>query len=488
MLSDNRTVLNVMSLTVADYQKLKLEDRQKLELVPAFNDYVAKEQGLSLSKTDVDAAISNVRSVLTAISTMSSEDKGIFEKQLQILERRRDESVRVVTGTFQKEAAAIGERLNRVRQFAGLKPELRMTTTFEQTENERATATLTTDVKGYTYSSDHGETVANGYKNMMRAEREMLTAQTRREAVARNTTVYDPKMDAAALIYQFQLQYQSEATARADAGTEEMAQLHRLLSDYAIMQRLVNETLKFYNPKETDEKRRFLNIGGKDDGSVQTEQRAESNQNFFIRYRWDDNTFVDVASDGADGQTGIPKFDEGPRFHWYQLAGTYKDSRIGPGYLSYYDDNGDLKYIDRDNNGAYGEVYTYFGDSNVAVKTGGLNETEMRIVGMFSKDPWGSGQKFQFHPLEAYYGIENRPMSLLSDDGNKGKGGLGLQRRDYWDKWSTQLSDTVTILNQKNQLKQNEIDNDSKQGNRHFDLGNNALKKMNEMLMSIGRM
>lgn len=63
-----------------------------------------------------------------------------------------------------------------------------------------------------------------------------------------------------------------------------------------------------------------------------------------------------------------------------------------------------------------------------------------------------------------------------------------LPRRDYWDKWSTQLADTVTILNQKNQLKQNEIDNDSKQANRHFDLGTNALRKMNEMLMSIGRM
>jgi ribosomal protein S16 len=128
----------------------------------------------------------------------------------------------------------------------------------------------------------------------------------------------------------------------------------------------------------------------------------------------------------------------------------------------------------------------------VVVKTGGLSAAEMRIVGMFSKDPWGSGDTSKTnmlakHPIEALYGVP-RPTSLLSDDTRDGFGSLRLERRDYWDKWGTQLSDAVTLLNQKNQLKQNEIESATKESNRHFDLGNNALRKMNEMLMSIGRM
>ncbi|MEZ5753393.1 MAG: hypothetical protein R3D90_01070 [Paracoccaceae bacterium] len=112
----------------------------------------------------------------------------------------------------------------------------------------------------------------------------------------------------------------------------------------------------------------------------------------------------------------------------------------------------------------------------------------MRVLGMFSGDSWGAASRYQGHPIELLYGIDTRPLQKLSDETSEGVGSLTLQRRDYWDKWSTQLADTVTILNQKNQLKQNEIENDTKQGNRHFDLGTNALRKMNEMLMSIGRM
>ena len=52
---------------------------------------------------------------------------------------------------------------------------------------------------------------------------------------------------------------------------------------------------------------------------------------------------------------------------------------------------------------------------------------------------------------------------------------------------ATQLSATITILNQQNQIRQNEIQNAAKQANRHFELGNNALRKMNDILMSIGR-
>ena len=64
---------------------------------------------------------------------------------------------------------------------------------------------------------------------------------------------------------------------------------------------------------------------------------------------------------------------------------------------------------------------------------------------------------------------------------------MQLYRKGKWDSFSTQLADTVTILNQQNQIKQNDIENAKKQENRHFDLANNALRKMNDMLLTIGR-
>ncbi len=492
LLSDNRTVLNVMSLTVADYQRLSKADRTKLEDVRAFTDFVAVEQNLVSSKTATTNSINALKSQINSGGSMPVEDRNVFTAQVAVLERRLSEATRIVTGNFDKEIGAIASRFQRALTFVSVRDEVGMTTTFQQTERERYRIDFNTDVKGYAYSSDNGETAKKGYTSFMRSEREILATQLRREAIARNTTVYDPKQDAAALIYQLQLQYQSEATARSDAGTEEMAQLHRLLSDYAIIQRLVNETLKAYNPKETDEKRRFMNIGARDDNSIDIEQRLGYDQNFQIRYVWTDGWQSALGADGSNQNGYGVYYDEAPRYHWYQLAGGYMDSRVGNAYIQDYDNNGIFEgFFDYNKDGKdRGDAYDFLlrDQEKIYVRAGGLTEAEMRIVGMFSKDPWGSGVKKQDHPLETLYGIENRPMQNLTDDTSKGKGGLALQRRDYWDKWSTQLSDTVTILNQKNQLKQNEIDNDSKQANRHFDLGNNALKKMNEMLMSIGRM
>lgn len=503
LLSDGRTVLNVMNLTAADYQRLSLQDKAKLENEQVFTVYVSNRLGLvSAAASGIQGSISSLLGEINGTSTANSVpevDRKVFRDQLDILQRRLNESSRVVVATFSNEIGALAERFKRVKAFASQKDEVGLKTIFEGFADEKVYTELQTDVKGYVISSDNGQTVKTGYLNLMRAEREMLTAQTRREAISRNTQIFDPKTDVAQLIYQLQLEYQSEADARSDAGTEEMAQLHRLLSDYAIMQRLINETLKSYNPTDQNEKRRFLNIGARADGSVHTDQTTPDQDPIRIVYRFENGQqFIRGTGEKTNN---IDQFAEGPGYHWYLLAGAPGNSRIGDGIiyqLKFPTDSGvgRSKYLyDSNNDGnPFGEVYNYFqgGDTNVVVKTGGLSAAEMRIVGMFSKDPWGSGDLstdnvYAKHPIEDFYGVP-RPTSLLSDNTKDGFGSLRLERRDYWDKWGTQLSDAVTLLNQKNQLKQNEIESATKESNRHFDLGNNALRKMNEMLMSIGRM
>lgn len=476
--ADGRTVNNIMGLTISDYQRMPQADRAALENEAVFRTYVAPSLGLVLPSAS--GVQTRINSVLTTIngSTLPAADKGVFTEQLRILTDRLNAATRVVATTMLEHVGEISGRFARVLAFGSVRGETRLDLSFEGTDGDRRRAFLQTDVQGYAISSDSNATVNQGYSNMMRAERELLTAQLRREAMSRNTTIYDPKQDVANLIYNLQLLYQNESKALADSGTEEMSQLHRLLSDYAIMQRLVNETLKVYNPKETDEKRRFMNIGARADGSVENAQSRDA-QDAQVRYDWADGFSV------TRGTNNVGAYSDTPRFHWFQLQGTYPDHRIGDGIV--YDTSPDGLF-DFNNDGSFlGDAQDYYGDRNVYVRSGGLTAVEMRIVGMFSKDVWGSGAKSQDHPIESLYTV-TRPKSLLTDESASGYSSLRLERRDYWDKWSTQLSDAVTILNQKNQLKQNEIESNTKEANRHFDLGNNALKKMNEMLMSIGRM
>jgi hypothetical protein len=510
--TDRSTVINLMSLTTSDYQRLSLQDRQKLETLAAFTVLVAPTLGLTTDRSGVNTKLFNIRNGENGrpspLSALPTEDRKVFEQQLQLIERRMASSPRIAEGTVQKQIADIATRLGRAAAFASVKPQTDIRVLIEgvngvKIENGQFTnygaegnfyADFRTEVRGNVISSDDNATVTSGYQSLMRMERDILTAQLRREALARtDITFSDPKNDVAQLIYQLQLLYQGEATSVSDAGTEEMSQLHRLLADYAIIQRLVNETLKAFNPKSQEEKRRFMNLGGRGD-DVDTAQkidgigRTEDGQDTRILYYWDGRSEPIKLGDRIDRTGG---YDVGPRYHWYLLGaqrssnGTITNPLVSSDQLYQYSADGPLvpagRIIDRFS--AYRSDQT----TNIPVLTGNLTKEEMRIVSMFSKDVWASGTFPQTHPIELLYNVP-RAMANLTNESAADVGSLRLERRDYWDKWSTQLSDNVTLLNQKNQLKQNEIENASKEANRHFDLGTNALKKMNDMLMAIGRL
>lgn len=122
------------------------------------------------------------------------------------------------------------------------------------------------------------------------------------------------------------------------------------------------------------------------------------------------------------------------------------------------------------------------------------NFTNAILISMF-EDMLGKGQK---HPLEKLRNI-SRPLSdifdnpplLVDPDGKTHYTGQAydLKRLTHpqWSTIGTRLSETVTLINQNSQIKMNDINSLDKQRNRHFELSNNALAKMNEILQNIGR-
>lgn len=62
-----------------------------------------------------------------------------------------------------------------------------------------------------------------------------------------------------------------------------------------------------------------------------------------------------------------------------------------------------------------------------------------------------------------------------------------LKRKVDWDNFGTQLTNQITNINQSNQIRQNSISQTTSQAGRHFDLVNNTLRRLNDILATIAR-
>lgn len=96
------------------------------------------------------------------------------------------------------------------------------------------------------------------------------------------------------------------------------------------------------------------------------------------------------------------------------------------------------------------------------------------------------------HPVELLEKIERPTQNLLNnglgnDSSDATNWDYGAYTSSQWQTFATKVDNAVTQLNQESQLRMNEINNKDKERNRHYDLANNALSKMNEALQSILR-
>lgn len=120
-----------------------------------------------------------------------------------------------------------------------------------------------------------------------------------------------------------------------------------------------------------------------------------------------------------------------------------------------------------------------------------LTTKQRRALMMFSERFSGAVGEESGHPIEVLRKID-RPLETFSKevDGDyswEKKAVLVPKTQSAWNIFSTQLSDAVTLINQNSQILTNEISSLNQERNRHFDLANNALRRLNDSLTQIAR-
>lgn len=494
LVDGGRRPLNVMNLTLTDYAMLSSADQAAIQGIIVTLG-IADRLGLTADKAATLNAIDGQILAINNAHSMLAADRAVFVEQLQILRRQVQAANMIIPDKIALEMKGISDRFERAQTFRQVQPSLAMSKIeFIRNENSgglfnRTYGEMTgVEARGRSISSDQEVTVRAGFDEFMRAERAILAQQKRREGLSAEGALRDPKLDLASLIYQLQLLYEAEAEAVADGGTEEIRQLHKLLQDYGIMQRLVQETIKHYDPSKPAEQRRFMNLGGRENGSVDGDHRAHNDGAHDMSIRFFLEGQSPVVSPGGNNTDGSPTgpwvtYQDTAGYHWFHLQAT------PPGGVITRHPSAPPDAFPPYNGVAIRDRYSREWNNNpdnFGKQNGGLSAGEMQIFAMFSDDTWAA-QFRQEHPMEKLYGI-GRPTQKFTGESEQENGGLAFVRKTVWDSFSTQLNDTVTLLNQRNQLKQNEIENASRRQNRHFELGNNALRKMNDLLMTIGRM
>ena len=132
-----------------------------------------------------------------------------------------------------------------------------------------------------------------------------------------------------------------------------------------------------------------------------------------------------------------------------------------------------------------------------------LTKEESFVLGMFEK--LNTTERYMTHPIEKLRGITTRPtLEVLNTPIKVDASGVTLADqtstsfanwfasfksfpKSTWEKYNTNISDHVSLINQESQIKQNEINSLDRERNRHYELANNSLQKMFDMIGQIAR-
>ncbi|EAV40747.1 hypothetical protein SIAM614_00857 [Stappia aggregata IAM 12614] len=128
-----------------------------------------------------------------------------------------------------------------------------------------------------------------------------------------------------------------------------------------------------------------------------------------------------------------------------------------------------------------------------------LTEEERTALMMFD-DFFSGGNSFEgenSHPMETLNKVtrpfddilpdESTTIDEINDDGIVFDGVFPQKTQAQWNLFSTQIADAVTVINQRTQILTNDITTLNQEGNRHFELMNNSLRRSVDMINSIAR-
>lgn len=388
--SDGLRVYVVENLQKRDFSIMPTKDQQAIAATAAFTTngvgarlalttsetLIMEGDGVDGSTTErgINDVISDIKTLFpdasTSVGLMSKDDRDVFLKEIQNIIDRVQNHMKVYSFTdIMKQVTEVSERFRRAIEFA-------RTPGADGGPNNETTAFG--DGKQYrnVVSLDGGETIKRGFQVFMEQEKRMLAIDNERLKIASTGLVKDKRLDAPNLVFLLQLQYNLTVEAKSTAETQEINQQNDLLKTYALMQQIINDTVKNFNHSDSKDDRALL------------------------------------GKNGADHLTSE------------------------------------------------------------------LTDQQAKVISMFEDALNGAR-----HPIEILRKV-SRPLEDAFNNDNKK---LNEYLKPHWDAFATQLSDTVTLINQESQIKMNDINSLDKQKNRHFDLANGALQKMNEMIQNIAR-
>jgi len=142
----------------------------------------------------------------------------------------------------------------------------------------------------------------------------------------------------------------------------------------------------------------------------------------------------------------------------------------------------------------YGATDDQTDTGNSVDYTNKLSSSDMHILSMFEDLLGAPGGNYegsptgQLSPMEKILGI-SRPLFdfFRQNPGEDSNYDLNSYSQPQWSTYGTRLSETVTLINQNSQIQMNDINSLSKEKDRHFDLANNALSKMADIIENIAR-
>lgn len=371
--SDN-VVYQLDRLQKRDFAAMSKADQDLVAADSFFRNSVAANLGLvpdaSTSAADALASINTyLDNVYTSVQNKASgnyypgftTDVLVFKGELDNLKTRIASTGIYDINDIKSKVDEIEKRLNRAWEFMlGI---IRNNPTYASLGNYDANRPST---------DDNGANFEKAYKIFMAQEKRMLAVDNQSLQLAASGTIADKRMDAPTLIYLFQQYSMLKVEAENSANSEEVNQFNVLLKLYQSMQSMINEIVKKFDPKKSDEKR------------------------------------------GFDGSTS-------------------------------------------------------------------RNSANLPTIARMFEDLWGT----QINPMEYLYHITRPKQDMVEQAGNPYK--YNLFFRDGWNAFSTQLGDVVTQLNQESQILMNTVNTQDKEKNRHFDLANNALSKLYDVLNNISR-
>ena len=283
--SDGRSVIVLNTLSQSDIAALPLADQRALASMGVFREHFAGPLGLLPDPlTPTIAGARYAMSVMVQeridlitgapgflpghdsdfLDNLDARYHYLFLNQLQILNAQLRDMAVFNPDAIRREADAIITRFARLERY--------MSATEEQ-------IVPNTTLRAGVNSSDNLASVRSARQILTGIELRLHDLAVAARDLALTGVFEGRRVDTPDMIFLFQTFQNYSNEAEAEARSEDLKQIQRLLQDYTLFQRMLNATLRSYDPvaladPDTTEKKALTNQTGESYGNFSAEDRA----------------------------------------------------------------------------------------------------------------------------------------------------------------------------------------------------------------------